>query len=171
MATDPIKLLEEGWKREVPDLDTRAMATVAMLNRTVGLLRRRIEEHMAANGSTLAEFDVLSTLRRTGPPYQMKPSAIARNTMLSPSGMTHRVDQLEAAGLVERVVDPNSRRTAPVALTEHGRQKVENLARTLTEVEEHALQVLSDNERDELDDLLAKLLRSLNISAPTDGRR
>lgn len=158
MSTAPIKMLEDGWKRELPDLDTRAMATVAMLNRTVALLRRRIEDVMAEQDSTLAEFDVLSTLRRAGPPYQMKPSTIARQTMLSPSGMTHRVDQLETAGLIERVLDPDSRRTAPVALTEQGRQKAERLARALTEFEEQALQVLTDAERVELDTLLAKLL-------------
>ena len=162
MTQDPIESLEDGWRAELPDLNTSAMATVARLNRTRALLFRRIEEHMTAGDSTLAEFDVLSTMRRQGAPYQMKPSAIARATMLSPSGMTHRIDLLEAANLVERVEDPESRRTAPVALTKHGRQTSERLVRSLVEVEEEALQVLSKTERAELDRLLTKLLRSLN---------
>lgn len=161
MSTDPIEHLEAGWNRELPDLDTGAMATVARLNRSMGLLRRHIEEHMTSNGSTLGEFDVLSTLRREGPPYQMKPSAIARATLLSPSGMTHRIDQLEAAEMVERVADPDSRRTAPVALTEQGRQTSERLARSLNDVEDRLLQTLTDTERAKLDDLLDKLLRGL----------
>lgn len=162
MADDPIEQLTEGWKRELPDLDTHAMATVAKLNRTMVVLRRRIERHMIDNGSTLAEFDVLSTLRRAGSPYEMKPSAIARATMLSPSGMTHRIDQLETAELIERVPDPNSRRTAPVALTEQGQAKAEHLARSLAEVEEQALHTLTGKEREQLDKLLAKLLQGLD---------
>lgn len=117
---------------------------------------------MTSNGSTLGEFDVLSTLRREGPPYQMKPSAIARATLLSPSGMTHRIDQLEAAEMVERVADPDSRRTAPVALTEQGRQTSERLARSLNDVEERILRILTDTERNELDQLLTKLLQGLS---------
>lgn len=166
MSNDPIERLQQGWKRELSDLDTRAMATVARLNRTMGLLRRRIEQHMISNSSTLGEFDVLSTLRRVGEPYQMKPSVIAKETMLSPSGMTHRIDQLEATGLIERVADPTSRRTAPVALTAQGRDKAEHLARSLAEIEERALQVLTGDERVQLDHLLTKLLEGLT-AGPT----
>lgn len=164
MTNDPVMELEAGWKRELPNLDTRAMITVARLNRAMGLLRGRIERHMTAEDSTLAEFDVLSTLRRCEPPHQMKPSAIARATMLSPSGMTHRIDQLETAQLVERVADPNSRRTAPVALTRRGLEKSEHLARSLVDVEEDALRALSQQERTQLDSLLTKLLSGLEAS-------
>lgn len=167
MTADPIDQLTASWKSELPDLDTRAMATVARLNRAMGLLRRRVEQHMDDNGSTLAEFDVLSTLRRSGAPHQMKPSAIARATMLSPSGMTHRIDQLEAAELVERVADPTSRRTAPVGLTELGQNKAGRLARSLAEMEEDALQSLTNNERNQLDKLLAKLLQGLEAPNPS----
>lgn len=166
MAQDPIEPLEAGWKKELPGLDTRAMATVARINRARALLFRRIENQMTLEGASLAEFDVLSTLRRQGPPYRMKPSAIARATMLSPSGMTHRIDQLEAADLVDRVPDPQSRRTAPVALTENGRDTAERLVRSLVEVEEHALGALTVTERAQLDRLLNKLLENLDPENP-----
>ncbi len=164
MQHDPIESLQDAWNSELPDLGTRAMATVARLNRARAVMFGRIEEQMTTSGSTLAEFDVLSTLRRAGAPYRMMPSAIARATMLSPSGMTHRIDQLEAANLLERVPDPDSRRTAPVALTDAGREKSERLVRSLVEVEEQALQSLTDPERAELDRLLTKLLNGLTAT-------
>ena len=120
---------------------------------------------MNTNDSSLAEFDVLSALRRSKPPHEMKPSAIAQATMLSPSGMTHRIDQLETAGLLERVPDPTSRRTAPVGLTKRGRTKAEHLARSLAEVETNALQTLTDREHAQLDKLLSKLLSGLETGA------
>ena len=117
---DPIELLQAQWQAELPDLDTSSMASVARLNRTRALTMQQVAGALDGAGSSLADFDVLATLRRQGPPYQMKPSSIAKTVMLSPSGMTNRIDQLERAGLVERVVDPSNRRVSPVALTSAG---------------------------------------------------
>jgi DNA-binding MarR family transcriptional regulator len=162
MADDPIQRLRTQWHEELPDLDTAAMATVARLNRARALTMQRVQGALAAADSSLADFDVLSTLRRQGPPYEMKPSAIARSVMLSPSGMTNRIDQLEAAGLVARVPDPNSRRTAPVALTERGVAEAERLARELVGVEEAMLSHLTTRERATLDDILTTLAEGLD---------
>lgn len=161
MVDDPIQRLRTQWHEELPDLDTAAMATVARLNRARALTMRRVQGALDAADSSLADFDVLSTLRRQGPPYEMKPSAIARSVMLSPSGMTSRIDQLEAAGLVARVPDPKSRRTAPVALTEGGVAEAERLARELVEVEEAMLSHLTTRERATLDDILTTLAEGL----------
>ncbi|MCB1026758.1 MAG: hypothetical protein KDB24_03225 [Microthrixaceae bacterium] len=76
--------------------------------------------------------------------------------------MTHRIDRLEAVDPIERVPDPSSRRTSPVALTEQGRHQAETLARSLAEVDEDSMRVLSDAERDQLDQLPAKLLEGLD---------
>ncbi|MEM7093150.1 MAG: MarR family transcriptional regulator [Actinomycetota bacterium] len=161
-GSDPIELLGEQWRGEVPDIDTAPMVAVARLNRTRALVIKRVEDALAEAGSSMATFDVLSSLRRQGPPYEMKPSAIARSIMLSASGMTNRVDQLEAAGLVARVADPTSRRTAPVALTDDGVAEAERLLRIVVQTEQDALAGLSATERDTLGDLLAKLAATLD---------
>jgi len=167
VAPDPVDALREGWQAELADLDTSAMVTVALLNRSVGLLRRRIDERLAEAKATVGDFDVLSALRRQGPPYALKPSELARAIMLSPSGMTHRIDQLEAAGLVERVVDPTSRRTAPVALTSAGIAASERLARELVDEEQWALGALTSAEQKKLDSLLTKLIQANRAGRPT----
>ncbi len=161
---DPIEEMQRGWASEVSDLDTSAMGTVARLNRLASLLRRDIEAGVGERDATIGDFDVLSALRRQGPPYELKPSSLARATMLSPSGMTHRIDLLEAAGLVERVVDPTSRRTAPVALTKAGIAASEELARTVVDIEEAALTGLTKSERATLDRLLTKATSGLQPS-------
>ncbi|MGB0114252.1 MAG: MarR family transcriptional regulator [Ilumatobacteraceae bacterium] len=161
MTIDPVQALEDGWRAELPDLDTSAMITVARLNRISGLLRRRIEERLAQEGSSPAEFDVLSALRRQGPPYRLKPSELARATMLSPSGMTHRVGQLHADGLIDRVVDPESRRTAPVELTDEGAALAERLVRVVAELETQVMSVLSPRQRERLDAIAAELAGAL----------
>lgn len=165
MHDDAVERLSDEWNRELADLDTAAMATVARLNRVRALLIGRVERTLTATGSSLADFDVLATLRRQGDPYRMKPSALARSIMLSPSGMTNRIDQLEAAGLLERVVDPDSRRTSPVALTPSGVAEAERLVRELVRTEEELLSSLTGHERSTLDGILAKLATSLSSPA------
>ena len=155
--SDPIVRLQDEWRHELPDLDTHAMATVARLNRTRAMVMREIETELVAAGSSLADFDVLATLRRQGPPYRMKPSTLARTIMLSASGVTSRIDHLERAGLVERVHDPTNRRTAPVVLTERGIAEAERLARGRGEIEERIMSSLTARQRQTLDASLATL--------------
>ena len=50
--------------------------------------------------------DVLATLRRTGPPYRLRPTEFSATLMLTSSGTTKRLDRLEQAGLIERTPDP-----------------------------------------------------------------
>lgn len=157
MNSDPIDTLQSQWQAELPDLDTSAMGTVARLNRARALAMQQITNTLDAAGSSIADFDVLATLRRQGPPYRMKPSSIAKAVMLSPSGMTNRIDQLEQAGLVERVVDPTNRRVMPVALTPLGVEEAERLVREMVATEQRVLAGLSSKEQATLDRLLAKL--------------
>jgi DNA-binding MarR family transcriptional regulator len=166
MARDPIDHLGDQWRRELGDLDTDAMVTVARLNRARALTMGRVERALSDAGSSLADFDVLSTLRRQGPPYQMKPSSIARSIMLSASGMTSRIDHLEQAGLVQRVSDPTNRRTAPVALTPAGVAEAERLVRTLVATEEELVSCLTAKERGTLDAVLTKLAAGIEQGDP-----
>lgn len=77
------------------------------------------------------------------------------------AGMTSRADRLEAAGFVERSLDPNDRRSFRITLTDKGLQAVdaalgehaENLARLSA--------CLTDEESRTLENALRTLLRTL----------
>ena len=113
MSRELVDSMVRSWQHELPDLDVDAMASFALLHRLSALVRRQVDVFMADHGISTGEFDVMSALRRSGKPYEMRPAEIAVAVMLSPSGMTHRLDLLEAAGFIERLVDPSNRRTAP----------------------------------------------------------
>lgn len=157
MDSNPIDQMTQAWACELPDLDTSPMATLAQVNRLSLLVNHRIEEALNNAGSSLAEFDVLSALRRQGAPYVLKPSELSKHVMLSPSGMTHRVSLLEAAALVERRADPSNRRILPVALTSEGIEVAERLVRLVVEVEAEILAALTLPQRSTLDRLVGRL--------------
>jgi DNA-binding MarR family transcriptional regulator len=86
------------------------------------------EAAMAEHGLQQPEYDVLTTLRRSGDPYALTPSALSAELLMSRAGMTKRLDRLEAAGLVERTLVPGDRRSFLVTLTEAGREAADAAA-------------------------------------------
>jgi len=157
---DPIDVLVSQWLDARPDLRDQlpAMATFAKLGRLSIVGGKAIEAVFAEHGLITGEFDVLATLRRSGEPFAVPPSQLARALMLSPAGMTNRVDRLEAAGYVERRPDPDDRRSTLVVLTAAGLELVDRAVEDHVDNEEALLGVLSATERRSLDRILDKLL-------------
>lgn len=156
---DPVDRMTEAWAREMPGLDLLPMALMARLARLQALAGRSIEaairKHLPGGAG---EFDVLAALRRAGAPFTLAPSDLARALMLSPAGMTSRLDRLEAQGLIERRADPRDRRSMLAALTERGRAVIEAAVVDHLANEAALLAPLSDAERRALDRLLRRLL-------------
>jgi len=78
--------------------------------------------------------------------------------MLSPAAMTNRLDKLEAAGRVERRLDPDNRRSMLVSLTAAGREAVDTVVAEHVANERDLLSVLPAADRTRLDTLLRRLL-------------
>lgn len=104
---------------------------------------------------------MLAALRRSGPPYTLIPSELSDMVMMSRAGMTSRLDRLEAAGLVERSLDPADRRSFKITLSEKGYEVIDA---TLTD---HAANLarlasgLAPKDAVTLDRLLRDLLTAL----------
>ena len=83
---------------------------------------------------------------------------LARSGMLSPAGMTHRLDLLERAGFVERRPDPGDRRSTLVVLTEAGESKAIEAARAHVAAEAELFDALGPSDRADLRRLLETML-------------
>ena len=164
MSPDHVDRLLEQWQVVRPDLELGPMATFGRLARALTHATRSIEEVFGRHGLTIGEFDVLAALRRAGDPHVMTPTALSRLLMLSPAGMTNRIDRLEATGLVERRPDPDDRRSSLVVLTEEGRALVDTAVTDHVANEADLLSGLTATEQRSLDHLLRKLLAHLESS-------
>ncbi len=71
-------------------------------------------------GLTLAEFEVLTHLAEH-PAQRLPMSELAREVVLTPSGITRMVDRLVARGFVERQPVPSDARVQHAVITEEGR--------------------------------------------------
>jgi DNA-binding MarR family transcriptional regulator len=155
---DAVDAVIEQWRRERPDLDLDAMATFGRLGRLHAHAVRSLDAVFARHGLQVGEFDVLAALRRSGTPFELTPTLLARTLMLSPGGMTNRIDRLEQAGLVVRRPDPDDRRSSIVALTDRGRRIVDDAVTDHVANEADLLAGLSVRERQALDRALRSLL-------------
>ncbi len=149
------------WKRERPDLDARAMGLVGRIQRASGALRPRLDETHGLAGLQGESFDVLASLRRSGSPYQLSPTQLYREMMLTSGAMTNRIDRLEEAGFVSRRPDPQDRRGTLVRLTAKGKVLIDAAVTKHVANEERLLAALSAREQAQLAELLRKLLLSL----------
>src|SRR4051794_34553671 len=117
---DEVDELVEAWARERPDLDlapVEVFSRISRLSRHLDLARR--DAFTAAQVESW-EFDVLAALRRAGPPYELSPGRLLRETLVTSGTMTNRVDRLVERGMVERLPDPNDRRGGLVGRAERG---------------------------------------------------
>lgn len=118
---DHVDRLLAQWHAVEPDRDVTPMALFTRLYRLSKYLNRTVAAVFRQHGLHDGEFDLLATLYRSGEPLGLTPNALRRAAVLSSGAMTHRLDRLESAGLVQRVVNPADRRSLLIRLTEAGR--------------------------------------------------
>lgn len=166
-SPDPIDLRRAQWAEELPDVDTGGMDILGRARRAVLSSRPPIEAVFARHGLDTGEFDVLSTLLRSGPPYALRPTELYRSLMISSGGLTDRLNRLQKAGLISRPPSPEDRRSLLVQLTPEGRTRAEAAFREDMAVEAALLAPLSIADRAALSALLRKLAAAIDAGAAT----
>lgn len=168
---DSIEHLLIEWQRERPDLDPWALGVFGRVRRISTDIVRRAEAWLAPLGLTFESFSVIVTLRRSGVPYELNPTALYRDSLLSSGAITNRIDRVESAGLVKRRPDPNDRRGVIVQLTPKGRALADRAIALHFAGMTAALDGLDPDERKRLTALLAKLLASVEGQDQPPKRR
>lgn len=158
---DHIEVRRAQWKRELPDIDTAGMAILGRARWITIRARPPIEQVFAEYGLDAGEFDVLSTLVRSGPPYRLRPTELFRALMISSGGLTDRLRRLTQAGFIRRPAAEQDARSLPVELTPEGRRVAEAAFRKDMAVEARILAALDADEQRDLAALLAKLALSM----------
>ncbi len=167
---DHVDRIVEQWARERPELDIAANAVMARVLRTARSVELAIADVFGRYGINRGEFDVLASLRRSGPPFALGPSRLSEGLLLSTAAMTNRIDRLQRLGLVRRGSDPADRRVVLVELTEPGLALIDDAFPALLDEEERLLGALSPADREALGDILRALLSAWEAREPSVAR-
>ncbi|MDP9841608.1 MarR family winged helix-turn-helix transcriptional regulator [Streptosporangium lutulentum] len=159
--TDHVDRVLEQWGRERPDLDVSPMGVIGRLTRLSRLIDAELRQTFGAHGLDHPSFDVLATLRRSGPPHRLTPAELMRSSMITSGAVTQRLDRLEARGLVRRTPSETDGRGVHVALTDEGRALIDQALPDHVDTENRLLAALTSTRRDALAAELRTLLESL----------
>lgn len=166
---DHVDLVLRQWGAQRPDLDVSPMAVIGRMSRSSRLIGAELSRTFAAHGLDSASFDVLATLRRSGPGQPLTPAGLMRSAMVTSGAVTQRLDRLEARGLVTRTPSGSDGRVVHVELTEEGRALIDRALPDHLATENRVLAALSDAERRTLACTLRGLLESLGDVVPDDS--
>jgi len=148
-------------RRESPDVPLDGMAILGRAKRLTALTRPPIETVFERHGIDAGEFDVLATLRRSGAPFELRPTELMRDLLISSGGLTDRLMRLEEKGLIARRRSEEDARSKLACLTAEGRALSDRAYAEDMALEEEMLAGLTGPERRELAALLARLLAHL----------
>ncbi|WP_407179890.1 MarR family winged helix-turn-helix transcriptional regulator [Bradyrhizobium sp. STM 3562] len=152
--------IEAAWLQQRPDLDLAMACTLLRLERVNLLHERRVHEISKTIGLHTGELHVLLALRRSGKPYELRPTDLFRALLVTSGAMTKRVARLQDGGFVLRVSASDDGRSELVRLTAKGLATADRGIAEIAKVVESVRQAsgLSRTEIAALDRSLRKLL-------------
>ncbi|OZM73537.1 MarR family transcriptional regulator [Amycolatopsis antarctica] len=164
-STDVVDAIQDAWIRERPGTPVSSIGVITRIWRIAKLLDEDRRETMLRLGMDAATRDLLSTLRRAGPPYRVPAGELARRGLVSPGAISQRVARAERDGLVRRARSADDGRGVLVELTDTGHALIERTVDELLTHEETLLASLAPEQSEQLSDLLRILLADLSARA------
>ncbi|WP_033307295.1 MarR family winged helix-turn-helix transcriptional regulator [Streptomyces iakyrus] len=155
---DPADVIAAAWSRERPQTPVDSIGVVTriwQLAKHFGDDRRRV---LAEAGVDPATLDLLSVLRRSGPPYTMSTRDLAVHSLVTAGAISQRVARAEREHLVTRRPAPGRSRAVLVELTTSGHELVERTVDRVLAREAELLEGLGAERQEALAGLLRELL-------------
>lgn len=144
--------LSEELKQTRPFQSAAHEAVVSVL-RTAAVVQRHIVQVVEASGVTIQQYNVLRILRGAGDTGL--PTLAIRDRMIEEAaGITRLLDKLEGSGFVVRERSTPDRRQVLCQITPAGLKLLASLDRPVDAVNETALALLDESERESLVELL-----------------
>ncbi|MET7464965.1 MarR family transcriptional regulator [Nonomuraea sp. NPDC005501] len=146
-----------AWQRERPGTPTDSIEIVTPIWRLAKMFADDRVRVLRAAGIDAATLDLLSVIRRSGPPYTLSTRELAGRTLVTAGAISQRVARAERDGLVRRAPGATGRKSVDVSLTDEGHALIERSVDSVLSREAGLVAGLSEDERATLVRLLAKL--------------
>ena len=171
MADSQLKRQGSSFEKEFPGASRSASDCSINLARTGALLLAELTRRRRPYADiSVAAFQVLAIIEGEGRP--LPPSVVAERMVTTTGTMTSLIDTLVRRGLVVRLPHPDDRRMLLIDITDAGREMVDLVLPVTHRINKGIFQVLSEDERQHLLELLGRVQERLTAirdePAPTD---
>jgi DNA-binding MarR family transcriptional regulator len=134
---------------------------------SLGMVLRRWHEYVEEALKDLPQgsrgYHILAVVVHNDMPTQV---ALAARLAIDRSVLTYLIDDLEAAGLIERRLDPRDRRARRIVATERGRQVLTDAERRVAHAEDRVLAGLAEDQRAAFRDAADRAAEAIHAAAP-----
>lgn len=137
------------------ELDEQILLLLKLVFRSAKVTDARLEEAFRAARLTKAKMEALQQLVEAGEPLPL--GQLAERLHCGKSNATTLVDRLEADGFVERLHEPDDRRTVFARVTSEGRRSYAAGMQGLKEIEREMLKQYTSAERTQFIAFLTRL--------------
>ncbi|WP_329579258.1 MarR family winged helix-turn-helix transcriptional regulator [Streptomyces sp. NBC_01361] len=152
IRADAADLPDDG-ARKTPDRLRRRVSR--LLSQLTARSDRLITEGLAQADARKWHYAVLASLQDFGPGSQ---ATLSRRTGIYRSDMVGVLNELAEHDLVERAPDPDDQRRNIITISAKGRRQLRRLDKVLDTLHDELLAPLNPTERDQLVELLNRLL-------------
>ncbi len=126
-----------------------------LLSQAAGHAQRLVTDGFSAAGARGYHYRLLATLAEQGPASQ---ATLGRRSGIHLSDMVAAVNELAERGQVQRAPDPSDKRRNIISLTAEGTRQLRRLEQQLASCQDELLAPLAPEEREQLTELLSRLL-------------
>lgn len=148
------RAINENWPECIKTMSFSLLKMARINDFFTNEIETCVEQHQLQH----ADFSVLATLRRSPAPYCLSPTELYHSMFFSSGGLTKVLGRLVDAGLINRVDNPEDKRSKLVKLNKQGKTLVEKMMPQLHQQGKNLLQGLSEDETLQLETLLQKVL-------------
>ena len=133
------EMIADSWACELPDLSHRGLQLTLRIRALALVIDHELARSAEAEGIQVDDVLLLSALRRTGPPYQLRPTEIFGLLNITSGAATARIARLVNKGLADRVNDPGDRRSQLVQISFAGAAVIDRIMATMAQVSDLSL--------------------------------
>jgi DNA-binding MarR family transcriptional regulator len=133
-----------------------------LIGRATRAFGRVVDGPLRELGFAMSQVPVLVTLKKAG---ALSQAELARLLEVEQSSMAQLLNRMERDGLVERIADPNDRRSRLISLTHTAIQQLPRGKSVMDAASRQALTGFSKEEKEQLEMLLLRVNANLDAAA------
>jgi DNA-binding MarR family transcriptional regulator len=168
---DLVDAITDAWRTVAPELGRPEFALSKRATRLAMLLQSELISRLAPWGLTKADYNVLSTLRSVGTPYELRHSDLRARLVLSSGGTTNVLNRLEKLDLIERERSTSDARSSWVRLTKAGFDTADQTVRAWAKAQADIYRAVPPEVSRAASDALRQVLLALGDHEPAVAPR
>ena len=160
---DVLQLNKDNW----PECAETSFPALLRLTQVNNIFIQIIKDCVESYGLQSADFNLLTCLRRNPAPHVLSPTELYQSMLFSSGGLTKVLNRLQKMELIERLDNPEDKRSKLVKLSSSGKALVEEIMPVLHKQAKRMVEEITSEELVVLDELMQRITSSMD----RDGQR